>query len=130
MKRSFRVNVEGKIFTVEVEEIGGEEAAVKPISVEKPSLEAPAPSARLVEEAPAPPSAKVMERVVTAPLAGVVASIKCKVNDNVKAGEPLLSLEAMKMENEILSPVSGIVKRIAVAEKQDVNEGDVLVEIG
>lgn len=128
VKRSFRVNVEGKTFTVEVEEIGREEVVVKPISEEKPPQEALAPPS-VTLEVPAPPEAKPRGRVVTAPLAGVVASIKCKVNGEVKAGEPLMSLEAMKMENEILAPTSGVVKRIAVSEKQDVNEGDVLVEI-
>jgi biotin carboxyl carrier protein len=66
---------------------------------------------------------------VTAQIAGRVISIKTKVGDEVKAGDVLLLLEAMKMENEIKSPKDGIVKDVPVAEGQRVSEGDTLVVV-
>lgn len=69
------------------------------------------------------------EEKVTAPILGTVLSIKVKVGDKVRAGDTLLTVEAMKMENEILAPRDGVVKEIRVSEGQTVNFGDVLVII-
>jgi len=52
---------------------------------------------------------------VKAPLAGTILSVKVKVGDRVSAGDVLLTLEALKLENEITSPVSGTVVKIASA---------------
>lgn len=69
------------------------------------------------------------EEKVTAPLLGKVLSIKVKTGDRVREGSVLLTIEAMKMENEILSPRDGTIKRIAVSEGQIINYGDLLVVI-
>lgn len=71
----------------------------------------------------------MVEEKVTAPILGTVLSVKVKVGDKVKAGEVLLMLEAMKMENEILSPRDGVVKEIHVSKDQTVKAGDVLIVI-
>ncbi|MCR4437079.1 MAG: hypothetical protein NUV41_14845 [Eubacteriales bacterium] len=57
-------------------------------------------------------------------------SIKVKVGQAVKAGELILTLEAMKMENEIFCGGAGTIKEIRVNEGAAVNPGDVLVVIG
>lgn len=62
-------------------------------------------------------------------MSGVVLSVKRSVGESVKAGDVLLILETMKMENEVYAPTSGIIKKIAVTDKQKVNQGDLLVEI-
>jgi pyruvate carboxylase subunit B len=55
--------------------------------------------------------------------------MKRQLGDQVSIGSVLLTLEAMKMENEITAPVSGLVKRIMVREGQTVEYGQVLVEL-
>ena len=124
MKRRFRVTVAGRTFEVEVEEIGKEEA-VEAVAPSAPAAPAPAPR---VEEAP--PTVEVAGEAVVAPLPGTVKSIMVRENDVVNAGDVLLVLESMKMENEIYAPKSGVVRKVAVKENQDVNYGDVLVIIG
>jgi biotin carboxyl carrier protein len=64
---------------------------------------------------------------VKAPMPGLVLSIKVQEGMEVKKGDPILILEAMKMENIIKSPVDGIVKSIAVKEKQAVDKNQTLI---
>lgn len=63
---------------------------------------------------------------VTAPMPGKIARVLVKVGEPVEAGQSLLVVEAMKMQNEIRSPKSGIVEKFLVAEGQPVNAGDTL----
>ena len=62
----------------------------------------------------------------TAPMPGKVVRLLVKAGDTVEAGQGLLVVEAMKMQNEIRSPKSGRVERVLVAEGQAVNAGEVL----
>lgn len=128
LKRRFRVTVEGKVFEVEVEEVGVEEATTAPPPTviptqreEKRISPTPIPEAR-VETVKA-------RGLVRAPIPGTIVSIKCREGDPVKAGDPVIVLESMKMENMIYSPTSGRVKRIYVQEGASVNAGDSLIEI-
>jgi biotin carboxyl carrier protein len=66
---------------------------------------------------------------ITAQIAGRIVRVDAKVGDQVKAGDVLLILEAMKMENEIKAPVDGVVKEIPVSEGARVTEGDVLAVV-
>ncbi|MFQ6075542.1 MAG: biotin/lipoyl-containing protein [Candidatus Bathyarchaeia archaeon] len=133
-RRRFRVTIGGRTFVVEVEEVGEEEAPTPPVS-EAPSVEAkPAVRARVPVaprigpvEGVEPPL--VEGGVVRTPMPGVIVSINCGVGDRVEAGDPIMVLEAMKMENEIRAPKPGVVKRIQVSERQKVDHGDVLVVI-
>ena len=67
---------------------------------------------------------------VKAPLPGIIKEVQVKEGDDVKQGQSLAILEAMKMENEIYAPVSGKVVKVHVAAGQSVLEGDVLVTVG
>jgi biotin carboxyl carrier protein len=67
--------------------------------------------------------------VIAAPLPGIIFSIDVKVGDQVKKGKKLISLVAMKMENEIKSDIEGVVKEIRVKKEDTVNKGDILVVI-
>ncbi|MBN2068812.1 MAG: hypothetical protein JW739_04170 [Opitutales bacterium] len=67
---------------------------------------------------------------IHAALPGQVIKYFCGEGDTVEAGQPLLILEAMKMENEILAPKTGVVKRICVREGIIVAKDDLLMEIG
>ena len=66
---------------------------------------------------------------VTTAMPGAVVSIKVKVGDKVKAGDTVLTVEAMKMENEIHTPINGYVKQIFVVEGDKVNPDEVLVVV-
>lgn len=67
---------------------------------------------------------------IKAPLPGTILEIKVKVGDDVKAGDTLLIMEAMKMENNIKADKGGKITDIKVKPGDSVLEGDVLVEIG
>jgi biotin carboxyl carrier protein len=62
-----------------------------------------------------------------APMPGLIHSLKVKEGDSVKQGDPLLVLEAMKMENVIKSPGDGTVSRIHVQEKASVEKNALLI---
>lgn len=63
---------------------------------------------------------------IAAPMPGKVVRLLVKAGDAVEAGQGLLVVEAMKMQNEIRSPKSGTVERVLVAEGQAVNAGEAL----
>ncbi|WP_456284965.1 pyruvate carboxylase [Microbacterium sp. JZ101] len=65
---------------------------------------------------------------VAAPFSGVV-TVKVEPGDRVAAGQPVASIEAMKMEAAITAPVDGVVERIAIAATQQVEAGDLLVVV-
>ena len=125
MKRKFIVRVGDKTYPVEVEEVQEETMhapAARPVVIESqaaPSEVAPRPQARVETETGA----------IRSPLPGKVVSIKCSVGDSVKAGDTVLVLESMKMENAIMAPKSGRVKEIPVAEGANVALDDVLLVI-
>jgi biotin carboxyl carrier protein len=63
---------------------------------------------------------------IVAPMPGKVVRLLVKAGDRVEAGQGLLVVEAMKMQNEIRSPKSGVVERVFAKEGQPVNAGDIL----
>ncbi|HDN81664.1 MAG TPA: biotin/lipoyl-binding protein [Methanomicrobia archaeon] len=67
---------------------------------------------------------------LTAPMPGKVIEVIAKRGSEVKLGDPVIILEAMKMKNEISAPVSGIVKEIRVKEGENVDSGDIIAVIG
>src|SRR5712692_2327008 len=75
-------------------------------------------------------SARVLEaegrQQITAPMPGKVVRLLVKLGDAVEAGQGLLVVEAMKMQNEIRAPKTGKIEGLLVAEGQAVNAGEVL----
>lgn len=65
---------------------------------------------------------------IKAPMPGLIIDLKVKDGDTVKAGDPLLVLEAMKMENIIKSPGEGTVKSIKISKGDSVEKNQVLIE--
>lgn len=111
----YRVTIEDRVYEVEVEEIGVTEGTDKP------------ESAKVV--APARKSQDVVSGTkVPSPLAGTIMSVKVNVGDQVSEGDVLLTLEALKLENEIVSPATGTVAQIA-SEGQVVTAEQVLAII-
>jgi biotin carboxyl carrier protein len=69
-------------------------------------------------------------QTLTAPLPGKITHVAVRVGDQVGAGDTLLVIEAMKMENEFKASAAGTVAEVRVQPGQAVNPGDVLVVIG
>jgi pyruvate carboxylase subunit B len=66
---------------------------------------------------------------ITAPMPGVVVSVPVKVGDVVEVGQPIVVVEAMKMQNELLAETAGVVASIEVKPRQTVDRGAVLVKL-
>ena len=124
--RIYKIKVNGKTYEVKVmgitetepvevksEKVAGEKAPAAPAS-------APAPVASTPSEG----------KAVPAPMQGTILDLKVKVGDAVKAGDTLLILEAMKLENEIKSPTDGKVLSIAVSKGQSVSMNETLLILG
>ena len=77
-----------------------------------------------------PLSTSASTHKITSPLPGVILNIMVKEGDAVKTGDPLVILEAMKMENTILAESAGVVKSVKVTPQKSVLQGDLLLEIG
>lgn len=116
--RRFRITVNGHVFEVEAEEINDGRGTASQGPSSPPLEPATVPSAFSVGSSGGD---------ITAPLPGVVLDIKVRVGEAVPAGQILLILEAMKMENEIVAPRAGTVRAIAVHKGQAVTAGEVLV---
>ena len=65
---------------------------------------------------------------IASPMPGRILNIQVQVGDHVKSGDPILSLEAMKMENILKSDGEGVVKRVAIEKEQVVDKGQLLIE--
>jgi biotin carboxyl carrier protein len=68
-------------------------------------------------------------RELKADMPGLVVDIKCAVGDQVMAGQPIVVLEAMKMQNELTSPGDGTVEEILVQAGQSVESGALLLRL-
>lgn len=136
--KEFTIKVDGEEYKVNVERIGegiykvriGNKTAKVVIEsgklrkVEHPGL---VKKDELIKEVK--DKIKIDSNVVTAMLPGTIVKILVEVGEEVKVGQTLLILEAMKMENEVVSPKDGIVKEIKVKEGMRVETGDALVVI-
>ena len=121
--RKFMINVNGKSYVVDVEEItGGASAPAAAPAVAQAPVAAPA-------AAPAAPAGAQGSVTVTAPMPGTVLRINAKVGDAVKAGQAVVVLEAMKMENEIVAPQDGTIASIDVAVGDPVEAGALLATL-
>lgn len=117
-----QVTVNGKSYAAELLQ---DEAAPKPVAAAPKAAAAPAATA----PAAAPKAPTGAGKVVESPLPGVVVSIAVSEGQAVKAGDLLLTLEAMKMENAIQADADGTVTKVIATVGQSVQSGDPLVEI-
>lgn len=120
------VEVNGTIYKVEVDRKISTSKTPKLVrSVAVPSTES-VPSQLKTN---APTSQKGIG-FIKSPLPGVILDVHVKEGDQVKPGTKLITLEAMKMENNINADKAGIVKSLKVHKGDSVLEGDLLIEIG
>lgn len=133
--KKLRITVEGKVYEVEVEVLGSSNAAPAAPAAVAPATPAPvaaapvalAPAPAPKAAAPAPAAAGAGD--VACPLAATVVAVNVKEGQTVKAGDLLVTLEAMKMSTPINSDRAGTVSKIYVAAGQSVQEGQPLVAI-
>lgn len=126
----YKIQVDGFTYHVSVEEESGEVAAVSKETPAAPT--APTPAAPAAPATPKPakkPQGPKERTAVTTMMPGNVCKILVKVGDEVKDGDTLLMLEAMKMESPIPAPKSGTVDAIEVKTGDNVAAGQVLLYI-
>ncbi len=97
--RKFNVNVNGKAYYVEVEEVGGSETAQPVAAAPKATAPTPAPVKNVTAEAGG--------TIVAAPMPGTILNLCVENGATVKKGDKIVILEAMKMENEIVASADG-----------------------
>lgn len=118
--KNFKVTVDGTVYNVTVEENG---------NYENTENHTPQTNNTKEEVKTAPNNTNVSGKEVVAPMPGSILDIKLNVGDPVKAGDTIIILEAMKMENEIVSPIDGKIGSINVKAGDSVNSNDILAII-
>jgi pyruvate carboxylase subunit B len=111
----FDVEVEGEVFKVRVSGAG--------MVVVPAGAEAPAPAATTA------PPARIGEGTVIAPMQGLIVKIPVKAGDQVKLGDVVAVLEAMKMQNDIVTTVAGRVSQVFVKEGEVVSPNQPLLNV-
>lgn len=131
----YQVKVDGKVFEVEVEKVGGGYQSLTPASLTAapvaapvapqaaPAPAAPVQAAAPAAPAPAPaaaPAASGGSGDVISPMPGTVLRLNVNNGDTVASGDVILILEAMKMENEIVAPCAGkVTLKVTAGETVD-----------
>ncbi len=115
------VSVNGTAYNVELDTEIRQPAKPRPAAKNNA---APAPA---VKVAAAPAAATAPGATLKSPLPGTILDVFVKEGDSVKAGQRVILLEAMKMENNIDAEKDGVVKEVKVHRSDSVMEGDVLI---
>jgi oxaloacetate decarboxylase alpha subunit/pyruvate carboxylase subunit B len=134
--RKFNVLVDGEYFEVEVEDVDGSpfissvnQAVYRPAAAPPPPTAAPraaAPAAQKPTTSPAPEADAGNGTPLLAPMPGMIVGHAKQEGDQVKQGETVIILEAMKMENGLPAPTSGTIAKIAFGVGDHVKKNDVL----
>lgn len=131
--KQLKITVNGRTYDVTVEEQNGAAPVAAPAAVPAPApvaAPAPAPAAAPAAPAPAPAAAPAGEgEKINAPMNGNIVDVKVSVGQQIKKGDVLVILEAMKMENEIMAPNDGTVTAVCVTKGETVDTGKTLVTI-
>lgn len=119
--KNLRITVNGVAYDVQVEELESGAVSAAP---------AAAVPAKPAAAAPAPKKAEAASgEAVNSPMPGTIISVAVKAGQAVKAGDVLVVLEAMKMENEIKAPHDATVASVAVNKGESVDTGTLLVTL-
>lgn len=134
MLRKFKISIDGTQYLVEMEEVGAPAGPAPVVAAPAPApaaapepaqAPAPAPAAAPAPSASTPAGAHVQG----APMPGTILDIRVNVGDTVEVNQPVMVLEAMKMESEIVAEQAGTIASINVAKGDMVNPGDTLFSI-
>lgn len=130
MLRKFKISVDGTQYLVEMEEIGAPQpAAPAAAPAPAPAPAAPAPASEPAPAAAAAGSTPAGAHEQTAPMPGKIIDILVAPGEHVDVDQPVLILEAMKMESQIVAERSGSIASINVEKGAMVNPGDPLFSI-
>ena len=129
----YKVTLNGKTYEVEVEHgkavLLDEYEALAPAPAAPAAAAAPVAAAPAVAPAPAAPVNLAAGETVASPMPGNILRVEVNQGDTVKAGQLLIVLEAMKMENEIVAPKDGTVVQVVTSKGSVVETGAPLVVI-
>lgn len=128
MNKTLRITVDGKSYevTVEVEDEAPKKGTPpSAFAGSAPQSATPPPTQNV--SAPSPSSQGAALDVIVSPLAGRVVAIGVKVGQQVKGGEHVLTLEAMKMNTFVFAQKEGKVKEIRAAVGEAVQENQPLI---
>ncbi|MCW7753925.1 pyruvate carboxylase subunit B [Desulfobotulus sp. H1] len=136
--RTFHVFVDDTYYEVGVDEVGGAPVIRHAFPLTPPAVEKKAvretgggkPAKKSPAAVPVPVSDGEDGTPLVAPMPGMVVSFRKKEGDSVKAGETVVILEAMKMENALVAPVSGVILNLCVRSGDSVAKDAVLCRIG
>lgn len=127
----YQVKVDGKVFEVEVEKVGGAPKSLSmadfgqpaaPVAPAAPQA-APQPAPQAAPAPAAAPAASGSGENVVAPMPGNILKVLVNDGDKVSAGDVVVILEAMKMENEIVAPADGTISmKVKVGETVDTDQ--------
>ena len=123
MIKLYKIKIGEKVYEVELEAVSEKEGkieAAKPENIKEEKAE----KAENKVTGQATGSVKV-----EAPMQGLVISVDVSLGQKVKAGETLILLEAMKMENPIVAPVDGTVEGIHISKGDTVETGALLISL-
>ena len=127
MIKKYNITVNGNTYEVEVEELGIEVSTTRPQANNQTIQPKPQTAPKQQHN---PQAGAVSGGSILAPMPGTINDVRVKVGDNIKKGQVLLILEAMKMENEIMANSDGTVKAVNISKGASVSVGDVLITIG
>lgn len=152
--RRYQITIGEKVFEVEIAALKGDRARVlvngRSYEVKfTPSGQVPVPSppppprSQPVATTPPPPPPPVTPSLpvsdkaelgphlgaVAAPMPGAILEVLVQVGDRVQAGDTVVKLEAMKMENDLVTPMDGLVTEVRVSKGSNVAVGEVLVVV-
>ena len=148
--KNFKFKINGTDYSVDINEVEGQEIKLDvngtpyTVTVDKEirqhkhtTIVSSRPAPRVasaqgeVQRSSAPaPAAAAAGNKVQSPLPGTILDVFVNVGDQVKSGQTVVLLEAMKMENNIEADCSGVVKSVNVRKGDSVLEGDTLIVIG
>lgn len=123
----YNITVNGVAYSVSVEETA---AGAAPVAAAAPAAPAAPKAAPAPAAAPKAAAGAAGAVAVKAPMPGNILDVKVKAGASVKAGDVLVILEAMKMENEIMAPCDGTVTSVSVTKGAAVESGALLCTIG
>ena len=114
-----RITLEGESYDVDVEVLPS--PSNEPMEFES-AISIPAS----VLQPPHPPDTRPEDKVCRSPIAGVIVSISARLRQKVRQDDPVLVIEAMKMQTTIGAPVDGVVEQIHVVPGESVKPGQAL----
>ena len=120
--KKYNITVNGNTYEVLVEEAD----ASTPVTYSAP-VAAPVAAPKAAPKAAAPVAGGAVK--VSAPMPGTILAVKVSAGQQVKKGDVICVLEAMKMENDIPAPQDGVIASINVQKGASVNAGDVLASL-